>query len=216
MNFRKYVQKLGARFPCSKPRQGDLRIKPAMDVAVSNENLDAARKYVDVVMRRLRRDILVQGVATAELQSPDDYCSAWELHSGTISGLERISHDGRPWPLKTPANDVDDVGSPERFDVAAVVLLHDVCFQALYNYTSPAQIVSDPQGRDGVPEVNLLEVTEYTRMGISKQSVGVLNEEIIKEATEKVVHTSIEDAMSYRVLPVLNSLLKAIPYPDFA
>ncbi|XP_037503711.2 uncharacterized protein LOC119378746 [Rhipicephalus sanguineus] len=184
-------------------------------------------------MRRLRRDILVQGVGTAELQSPDDYCSAWELHSGTISGLERISHDGRPWPLRTPSNDVDDVGSPERFDVAAVVLLHDVCFQALYNYTSPTQVVSGqvsgkiaivrldmiighPQGPDGVPEVNLLEVTEYTRVGISKQSVGVLNEEIIKEATEKVVHTSIEDAMSYRVLPVLNSLLKAIPYPDFA
>ncbi|KAH7968895.1 hypothetical protein HPB52_012282 [Rhipicephalus sanguineus] len=198
----------------------------------TNENLDRARKYVDVVMQRLRRDIVMQGVGMADLASPNDDCSAWELHSGTISGLERISHDGRPWPLKSPSNDVDDVGSPEHYDVAAVVLLHDVCFEALYDYTSPTQAVSGkvsgkiaivrldmiighPQGPDGAPEVILFEVTEYTRVGISKQSVGVLNEKIINEVTEKVVHTCIEDAMSYRVLPVLNSALKVIPYPNF-
>ncbi|KAH7976308.1 uncharacterized protein LOC119406775 [Rhipicephalus sanguineus] len=233
MNFRKCVQKLGAHLSCSKPRHGGLRIKTGKDVAVSNENLDAARKYVDVVMQRLRRDIVMQGVGMADLRSPNDDCSAWELHSGTISGLERISHDSRPWPLKTPSNDVDDVGSPERYDVAAVVLLHDVCFEALYDYTSHTLAVSgkvsgkiaivrldmiigrEPQGPDGAPEVILFEVTEYTRVGISKQSVGVLNEKIINEVTEKVVHTCIEDAMSYRVLPVLNSALKVIPYPNF-
>ncbi|KAH7982346.1 uncharacterized protein LOC119387150 [Rhipicephalus sanguineus] len=186
MNFRKCVQKLGAHLSCSKPRHGGLRIKTGKDVAVSN----AARSR------------------------------------------ERISHDGRPWPLKTPSNDVDDVGSPERYDVVAVVLLHDVCFEALYDYTSHTlavsgkvsgkiaivrldMIIGHPQGPDGAPEVILFEVTEYTRVGISKQSVGVLNEKIINEVTEKVVHTCIEDAMSYRVLPVLNSALKVIPYPNF-
>ncbi|KAH7939426.1 hypothetical protein HPB52_012581 [Rhipicephalus sanguineus] len=52
---------------------------------VCEENLDAVRKYADAVMRRLRRHILVQGVAKADLESPDDDCSTWELHSGTIS-----------------------------------------------------------------------------------------------------------------------------------
>ncbi|KAL1432662.1 hypothetical protein MTO96_012879 [Rhipicephalus appendiculatus] len=137
-------------------------------------------------------------------------------------------------PLKTPSDDgdVDDVGSPQRFDVAAVVLLHDVGFEAFYNYTSHTQTVEGqvsgkiaivrldmtighPETTDGVPEVNLFKVTEYTRVGIPKESVGVLNEKLIEKATEKVVHACIEDAMSYRVLPVLNNLLKAIPYPDF-
>ncbi|KAH7955924.1 hypothetical protein HPB52_005149 [Rhipicephalus sanguineus] len=206
MNFRKCVQKLGAHLSCSKPRHGGLRIKPLKDVAVSNENLDAARKYVDVVMQRLRRDIVMQGVGMADLRSPNDDCSAWELHSGTISGLERISHDGRPWPLKTPSNDVDDVGSPERYDVAAVVLLHDVCFEVLYDYTSHTLAVSGKVSGKLTPRDQMallrssVEVTESTPRGDSKQSVGVLNGKIINEVTEKVVHTCIEDAMSTRVL----------------
>ncbi|XP_037505055.1 uncharacterized protein LOC119381168 [Rhipicephalus sanguineus] len=234
MNFRKCVQKLAAHLFCSEPLQDGVRISPGKDVAVSSGNLDAARKYVNAVMRRLRRDILVQGVVTADLQSSVDDHSAWELVSGKIWGLERISHDGMPWPLKSPSGDgdVDDVGSPERFDVAAVVLLHDICFEATYNYKSATQmasgqvsgkiaivrldmIIGHPQGPGGAPEAHVFEVTEYTRVGIPKKSVGVLNEKIISEATEKFVHTCIEDAMSYRVLPVLNNLLKAIPYPDF-
>ncbi|KAH7939748.1 hypothetical protein HPB52_016925 [Rhipicephalus sanguineus] len=109
---------------------------------VCAENLDAARKCVDAVIRRLRRHIFVQGVAKVDPQSLDDDCSAWEVHSGTIWGLERHSHDGRPWPLTALSDDgdVDDVGSPARFDVA--VLMHDVPFGASHNCTSPTQTVS--------------------------------------------------------------------------
>ncbi|KAL1432667.1 hypothetical protein MTO96_012883 [Rhipicephalus appendiculatus] len=188
------------------------------------------------------------------LQSLDDDHTAWDLHSGKIYGLDQISHDGRPWPVKTPSDDsdVDDDSSPQRFDVAAVVLLHDICFEATYNYESPKQTVSGevsgkiavvrldmiigrkyptelvlyyyvqcsfdaetPRQQMAFPKVTLFEVTEYTRVGLSKKSVGVLNEKILNDATEKVVHTCIEDAMTYRVLPVLNNLLKAIPYPKF-
>ncbi|KAH7938990.1 hypothetical protein HPB52_004107 [Rhipicephalus sanguineus] len=60
---------------------------------VCAENLDEAHKYVYAVMLRLRRDNLVQGVTMADLESPDDDCYAWELHSSTIWGLDRISHD---------------------------------------------------------------------------------------------------------------------------
>ncbi|KAH7939726.1 hypothetical protein HPB52_016568 [Rhipicephalus sanguineus] len=106
------------------------------------ENIDAACKCVDAVRRRLRRHIFVHGVAKADLQCLDDDCSAWELHSGTIWGLERHSYDGIPWPLKTPPDDgdVDDVGSPARFNVA--VLMHDVSFGASHNCTSSTQTVS--------------------------------------------------------------------------
>ncbi|KAH7939885.1 hypothetical protein HPB52_018744 [Rhipicephalus sanguineus] len=99
---------------------------------VCEENLDAVRKYADAVMRRLRRHILVQGVAKADLETAQRH----DL------GPERNSHDGGPWPLKTPSDDgdVDDVGSLARFDVA--VLMHYVSFGASHNCTSPTPTVS--------------------------------------------------------------------------
>ncbi|KAL3188619.1 hypothetical protein MRX96_022431 [Rhipicephalus microplus] len=208
MTLRKYLQTLGAQLYFSEPRCSDVQIRPGTDVAVSNENLDAARKYVDTVVRRLRRNILAQGADTAN----------------------ESANDGRPWPLKEPSD--DDVGSPQRYDVSAVVLLQDVYFEASYTYTSAAQtasgtitgkiatvrldvIIGHPKSQDGVPEVNVFEVTEYSCVRLPKKSVGVLNEKVIKEVTENIVHTCIEDALSSRVLPMLNNLLKAIPYPHF-
>ncbi|KAL3188617.1 hypothetical protein MRX96_022429 [Rhipicephalus microplus] len=211
MTLRKYLQKLGILYGF-EPGSSSVEIKPGKDVAVSNENLDAARKYVDAVMHRLRREIVARGVDTAILQSQEDDHTEWELHSGRI----RV---------------VDD-DAPQRYDVAAVVLLPDVCFEATYSYTSNTQTVSGqvtgkiaivrldliigrPERSDGFPEVSLFEVTEYTRVILPKNSLGVLNETIFKEAIEKVLHGCIGDAMSCLIVPVLSDVLKHVPYPNF-
>ncbi|XP_075742084.1 uncharacterized protein LOC142795001 [Rhipicephalus microplus] len=232
MTLRKYLQKLGILYGF-EPGSSSVEIKPGKDVAVSNENLDTARKYVDAVMHRLRREIVTRGVDTAILQSQEDDHTEWELHSGRIRGLGQITHDGRPWPLKAPSDDsVVDDDAPQRYDVAAVVLLPDVCFEATYSYTSNTQTVSGqvtgkiaivrldliigrPERSDGFPEVSLFEVTEYTRVIVPKNSLGVLNETIFKEAIEKVLHGCIGDAMSCLIVPVLSDVLKHVPYPNF-
>ncbi|KAL1432664.1 hypothetical protein MTO96_012881 [Rhipicephalus appendiculatus] len=143
-----------------------------------------------------------------------------------------VAYTGSSWTAGHLAIKVspDDVGSPERFDISAVVLLRDVYFEASYDYTSPTQVVSGqvhgkidtvsldmiighPAGL-GVPEVISFKVTKYTGVRLSERSVGALNEKII-EATGKALNKCMEDAISHRVLPVLNNLLKTMPFPGF-
>ncbi|KAL1432663.1 hypothetical protein MTO96_012880 [Rhipicephalus appendiculatus] len=190
---------------------------------------------MDAVLERLRRDIRVHGVTTATLRSAIDDHSAVKLYSVTIRGLDRISLDGGPWLVTVPWDDCDgaDVGEPERFDIAAVMLLQDVSFEASFSYTGPSQTVSGkvtgkfalfglnltityPAGPDSFPEVSWLQFSEHTGLMLSDRSVGILNEMFIKQASETAVVTCIEEAMWDQVLPLLNSVLKNIPYPDFS
>ncbi|KAL1432665.1 hypothetical protein MTO96_012882 [Rhipicephalus appendiculatus] len=71
----------------------------------------------------------------------------------------------------------------------------------------------DPAGL-GVPEVISFKVAKYAGVRLSERSVGALNEKII-EATGKALNKCMEDAISHRVLPVLNNLLKTMPFPGF-
>lgn len=214
-----------------------------MEMAKNMRNLRAAREYVDAVVQRLRDDVLLKEVGQCELRSTSDG-SDWKLHGGTIRGLGRISHDGRPWLIEVQPHSEGDVEvlphsegdaetpTPKRFDVAAMVLVRDCEFEAFYDYASVMQHVSGkvsgkveivrvdmlighPKGPDDVPELKVFDTKEFTGLALAKVSVGVLHQKFITEATAQAVRSCIEQAMTMRVAPLLATVLKGIAFPDF-
>ncbi|XP_050040241.2 uncharacterized protein [Dermacentor andersoni] len=203
-------------------------------MAKNMRNLRAAREYVDVVMQRLRDDVRLQEMEPSELRSTGDG-SDWKLHDGTVRGLGRVSHDGRPWLVEVLPHNEGDADAPtpeERFDVAATVLVRDCEFEALYDYTGVAQQVSGkvtgkveivrvymlighPKGPDDVPELKVFDTKEFMGLTLAKVSVGILHQKFITEATAQAVRSCIEQAMTSRVAPLLATVLKGIAFPDF-
>ncbi|KAH6937125.1 hypothetical protein HPB50_025746 [Hyalomma asiaticum] len=202
---------------------------------VIGHNLLRARKYVDTVLERLRSEMRRLGIGTAELRTMHAG-SEWELRNGTITGMKNVSHDGSPYPIPVLPENID--GAPTKkpvkvkYDVWAALLMQDIEFEAAYDYISSEQtvkgkvsgrienvrlhmIISHPLRPDGAPELTVLVVTLHSGVRLSEESIGVLNEKKLRDATEKVLGTCIEEAISSRVAPVLNEVLKGIAFPKF-
>lgn len=135
-----------------------------------------------------------------------DAGSEWELRNGTISGMENVSHDGSPYPVAVLPENID--GAPLKtpvkvhYDVSASVLMLDIKFEAAYDYISPEQtvkgkvsgrienvrldmIIGHPQEPDGVPELNLLEVTAHSGMRLSKNCIGAGSSTVLEFSVRK-------------------------------
>ncbi|KAH7969534.1 uncharacterized protein LOC119381526 [Rhipicephalus sanguineus] len=199
---------------------------------VNRRNLRAVREYVDVVVRRLRNDVLLEDVGTAELRSTGDRCG-WKLRDGTIRGLDHISHDGKPWLIQVPHCE-GDVGTtaPQRYDVAATVLVRDCDFEAVYYYAGTGQqvsgkvsgkveivrldvVIAHPEGPGGTPEVKVFEAKEFTGLTLAKGNIGILHQKLITEVTAEAVRSCVAQAMTSRIAPLLTTVLKGIAYPEF-
>ncbi|XP_075740867.1 uncharacterized protein LOC142787824 [Rhipicephalus microplus] len=195
-------------------------------------NLRAARDYLDIVVQRLRDDVLLRDVGTAELRSTGYHCG-WRLRDGIIRGLDHISHDGKPWLIQVPHGE-GDVGtpSPQRFDVAGTVLVRDCDFEAVYDYAGLEQqfsgkvsgkvemvrldvVIAHSEAPGGMAEVKLFEAKEFTGLTVAKGSIGILHQKIITEVTTEAVRSCIAEAMTSRVAPLLTTVLKGIAYPEF-
>ncbi|KAH6920700.1 hypothetical protein HPB50_028312 [Hyalomma asiaticum] len=211
------------------------RIEKVLLDMVIRHNLLRACKYVDTVMERLRSEMGRLGIGTAEMRTMHAG-SEWFLRNGTITGMENVSHDGSPYPVPVLPENID--GAPTKrpvkvkYDVSAALLLQDIKFEARYDYISAEQtvrgkvsgrlenvrlrlVIGHPQGPHGAPEVNHLVVTLHSGVRLSEDSIGVLNEKKLRDATAKVLGTCIEEAISSRVAPVLNEVLKGIAYPNW-
>lgn len=120
----------------------DLRL-PAQ-VATSDALRSVAREYIDAVMYYLRCDLMLHRVGTTELRSMAGH-TGWLLHDGTFRGLGHIVHDGAPWPIEVP-HWVIGPPLPQRYDVAAVMLIEDCEFEAFYENSYTRSIAGKVSG----------------------------------------------------------------------
>ncbi|KAL1427511.1 hypothetical protein MTO96_017220 [Rhipicephalus appendiculatus] len=195
-------------------------------------NLRAAREYVDVVVRRLRDDALLQDVGTTELRSTGDHCG-WKLRDGTIRGLG--PHQSRRQALADP-------GAAQRrrrrhTGAAALRRGRHGCWCATATSrpctTMPGEqqlsgkvsgkveivrldvVIAHPEGPGGMPEVKVFEAKEFTGLTLAKGNIGILHQKLITEVAAEAVRSCVAQAMTSRVAPLLTTVLKGIAYPEF-